>query len=346
MLPVNQVFRMGELRKRLLWSGTEQAVWIDIDFDTALPEPIQVAELEQLLIDRELECIDDPFEETVLREVEDGSLDQQKRDELWEMLAEVVQARIPLISNITGHLLTEYEYKNPIYWADHLLKTVQFSKSIQTLRELGVRTFVEVGHGFAMKHLIQSNWGGKSVDPVRIVPALGAVEEEYQSFLSVIAAYWTLSGTLELTHFVEGKRNAVLPAYPFEKTRHWIDPVIGFRPRGEAAGTATACPVVVPPASVARAEPVPSKPQAMNEANPVEAIVSGIYASYLGEGVDPAMSFFDLGGNSLIAIQMINKLRETFNLDIPLRGFYDNSSVTAMSLQIAEQLLEDEVEHV
>lgn len=256
------------------------------------------------------------------------------------------QARIPLISNITGHLLTEYEYKNPIYWADHLLKTVQFSKSIQTLRELGVRTFVEVGHGFAMKHLIQSNWGGKSADPVRIVPALGAVEEEYQSFLSVIAAYWTLSGTLELAPFVEGKRNAVLPVYPFEKTRHWIDPVIGFRPRGEAAGTATACPVVVPPASVTRDEPASPKPQATNEANPVEAIVSGIYASYLGEGIDPSLSFFDLGGNSLIAIQMINKLRETFNLDIPLRGFYDNSSVAAMSLQIAEQLLEDEAEHV
>lgn len=254
------------------------------------------------------------------------------------------QARIPLISNITGHLLTEYEYKNPIYWADHLLKTVQFSKSIQTLRELGVRTFVEVGHGFAMKHLIQSNWGGKSADPVRIVPALGAVEEEYQSFLSVLAAYWTLSGKLELAPFVEGKRNAVLPVYPFEKTRHWIDPVIGFRPRREAACAETARPVA--PVSVVRAEPSPAAQQAMGETNPVEAIVSGIYASYLGEGIDPSLSFFDLGGNSLIAIQMINKLRETFNLDIPLRGFYDNSSVFAMSLQIAEQLLEDEVEHV
>ncbi|MBN5524590.1 hypothetical protein JY594_31175, partial [Pseudomonas aeruginosa] len=63
---------MGELRKRLLWSGTEQAVWIDIDSDTALPEPISVAELERLLIGCELESIADPFEETVLREVEEG----------------------------------------------------------------------------------------------------------------------------------------------------------------------------------------------------------------------------------------------------------------------------------
>ncbi|EIT3745039.1 transposase, partial [Escherichia coli] len=81
---------MGELRKRLLWSGTEQAIWIDIDSDTALPEPISIVELERLIMERELESIADPFEETVLREVEEGSLDQQKRDEAWGMLADFV----------------------------------------------------------------------------------------------------------------------------------------------------------------------------------------------------------------------------------------------------------------
>ena len=90
MFPVNQVFRIGELRKRLLWSGTEQVIWIDIDSDTALPEPISVAELERLLMERELESIADPFEDKVLREVEAGSPDQLKRDEAWAMLADYV----------------------------------------------------------------------------------------------------------------------------------------------------------------------------------------------------------------------------------------------------------------
>ncbi|EFW77763.1 hypothetical protein [Pseudomonas savastanoi] len=93
MFPVNQVFRIGERRKRLLWSGTEQAIWIDIDSDTALPEPISVAELERLLMEQELESIADPFEETVLREVEEGSLDQQKRDDAWAMLADFMHFR-------------------------------------------------------------------------------------------------------------------------------------------------------------------------------------------------------------------------------------------------------------
>ena len=81
------------------------------------------------------------------------------------------------------------------------------------------------------------------------------------------------------------------------------------------------------------------------ENNPVESLVAEIYATYLGGDetgeIDRDASFFDLGGNSLIAIQLINRLRETFRLDIPLRGFYDHSSIAAMSLQIAGKMLED-----
>lgn len=90
MLPVNQVFRMGELRKRLLWCGTDQAIWIDIDSNTALPEQIAVVELEHLLLQRDMEPISDPFAEMVLREVAEGSVDQKKRDKAWSMLADVV----------------------------------------------------------------------------------------------------------------------------------------------------------------------------------------------------------------------------------------------------------------
>lgn len=96
---------MGELRKRLIWSDAAMAVWIDIDADTALPEPIKVVELERLLMDGELVCIVDPFEEAVLREVEEGSLDQQKRDAAWEMLADVAQDPGLFIRKSRGQIL-------------------------------------------------------------------------------------------------------------------------------------------------------------------------------------------------------------------------------------------------
>ena len=50
--PVNQVFRIDEHRRRLLWCDAELAIWIDIDSTTALPTSIPITDLERLLIDR------------------------------------------------------------------------------------------------------------------------------------------------------------------------------------------------------------------------------------------------------------------------------------------------------
>lgn len=105
MLTVNQVVQIGELRKRLLWRGTEQVVWIDIDSDTALPEQFLVTELERLLIDRELQSIADPFEEMVLREVEEGSLDQQMRDGAWAILADSVHDPLLFVRRPRGLII-------------------------------------------------------------------------------------------------------------------------------------------------------------------------------------------------------------------------------------------------
>lgn len=91
MYPVNQVLMTGEIRRRLIWCDAELAVWIDIDSPTALPEPIPLVEFERQLLDGSLLRIDDPFLNTTLREVSDGSVDQQKRDSAWEILADVVQ---------------------------------------------------------------------------------------------------------------------------------------------------------------------------------------------------------------------------------------------------------------
>jgi acyl carrier protein len=57
---------------------------------------------------------------------------------------------------------------------------------------------------------------------------------------------------------------------------------------------------------------------------PAEEIVAGIWAEVLGitqVGIDD--HFFDLGGHSLLATQVIAKLRQIFQIELPLRGLFD-----------------------
>lgn len=263
-------------------------------------------------------------------------------------------AHTPVVSNITGRLLTEYEYRNPAYWSDHLERTVQFAASVETLADLGVRHFVEIGHGHAMGNLLRGNLRDEAARDAVIVPAMASVEDEYAHFLEAVALGWTLSPEIDVEPHVDGRRKIVLPVYPFARDIHWVQPVIGFQPRrrdtqGERERVYTptvalsGAPAEDPGTSVniVTSDEATSKP-AEARSNPVEGPVADIYRTFLG-GTDLGtdLSFFELGGNSLLAIQLVNRLRETFEVDLSLRGFYEHSSIASISREIARQLLRE-----
>ena len=52
--------------------------------------------------------------------------------------------------------------------------------------------------------------------------------------------------------------------------------------------------------------------------------------------------FFELGGNSLVATQLVMEMRETFRMSVPLRDFFDTPTVAALSavLETAEVVKE------
>lgn len=263
-------------------------------------------------------------------------------------------AHTPIVSNITGRLLTEYEYRNPVYWSDHVVRTVNFASSVDTLVDLGVRHFIEVGHGHAMGNLLRANLRDSASREAVIVSALASVEDEYAHYLEAVALGWTLSPGIDIAPHIDGRQKIALPVYPFARDRHWVKPVIGFQPRyrdvpNEPELSSSAFVSSYEKASASKIEPVVagSAPQSIqplddDQSNPVEGLVAEIYQTFLGDiAIESDLSFFELGGNSLLAIQLVNRLRETFQVDIPLRGFYQHSSIAEISHQIARLLLQE-----
>jgi acyl transferase domain-containing protein len=261
------------------------------------------------------------------------------------------KANIPIVSNVTGQLLGEYEVRNPLYWTEHLLRTVRFSDGVACLTQLGVRHFVEIGHGFSMSNLVRANLSPQVAAESLIVQAMGSVDEEYTCYLDTVAMAYTLTPGLALEPHIRVGRKISLPTYPFARNAHWVNPVLGFQLPSHT--TSTEMPVQVAAAMASKSsalgvqapQSVDSVPKTevedSDEDNPVEGIVQGIYRDFLGgEHIDRELTFFDLGGNSLVAIQLINRLRETFQVDIPLRGFYQGSSIASVSNLIAQRLLE------
>ena len=83
-----------------------------------------------------------------------------------------------------------------------------------------------------------------------------------------------------------------------------------------------------------RTESVPAR-------NPQEQLISNIWIEVLGYELSDENSFisvndnfFDLGGHSLLATQVISRVRDEFDVEIPLRAIFETPTIAGMALQV------------
>ena len=75
---------------------------------------------------------------------------------------------------------------------------------------------------------------------------------------------------------------------------------------------------------------------------PVEEILAGIWTDLLEAtniGVDS--NFFDLGGHSLLATRLISRVRETFQVDLPLRSVFESPTIGGLAATVEQAMREN-----
>jgi hypothetical protein len=124
----------------------------------------------------------------------------------------------------------------------------------------------------------------------------------------------------------EGARRVPLPAYPFERRRHWVEP-----PRTAPVAATAGAPV--------HPRPELDTPYAV-PAGDLEPLVARVWGEALGiDGIGRDDGFFDLGGNSLIAARVLAGLRATLPVDVDLTDVLgDPPTVAGQAERIAPRL--------
>ncbi|MGO2242911.1 MAG: integrase catalytic domain-containing protein [Halomonas sp.] len=87
MLRINDVFRFGKERYRILALAGQHAIWINIDSDKAWPEVVTRVQIEQWIFDETLRRTEDSHQELASLPVEHGSKAQIIRDQRYELIA-------------------------------------------------------------------------------------------------------------------------------------------------------------------------------------------------------------------------------------------------------------------
>jgi mycobactin phenyloxazoline synthetase len=68
---------------------------------------------------------------------------------------------------------------------------------------------------------------------------------------------------------------------------------------------------------------------------PEEKVLAGIWAQALGvERVSVEEPFFEIGGDSLLAVQLISRVRDALRVELSLRELFDAMTVAEMARQV------------
>lgn len=74
---------------------------------------------------------------------------------------------------------------------------------------------------------------------------------------------------------------------------------------------------------------------------PAEEILADIWKEVLGlQRVGVEDNFFDLGGHSLIAVQVLSRVRAAFDVEVPLRRVFEASTVARLARAVEDSLIE------
>ncbi|MFI7455074.1 SDR family NAD(P)-dependent oxidoreductase, partial [Nonomuraea sp. NPDC049714] len=170
------------------------------------------------------------------------------------MLAEFAQVtasvsysspQIPLVSTVTGSPVTD-EVTDPAYWVRQVREPVRFADAVTSLREAGVRTFVELGPDAVLSALgpqtvAVSGTTSSPPDPTSIpsptptptpsrvdaedwIPVLRRDRDEPSTLVTAVGRLYARGGIVDWPRFYAGTgaRRVDLPTYAFTRQRYWL----------------------------------------------------------------------------------------------------------------------------
>jgi acyl transferase domain-containing protein len=161
---------------------------------------------------------------------------------------------IPFVSNLTGTWITPDQAVDPEYWVRHVRGCVRFSDALRCLAG-GNRILVEVGPGRTLTRLAALHDRDAAAVPLMRHPQ--DETPDGRALLEGIGRLWAEGVAVDWQRFwsLDRRQTVPLPAYPYERKRHWIDPDESPEPPvGDAAPFSVPVWREQPPVTPRRAE--------------------------------------------------------------------------------------------
>lgn len=132
----------------------------------------------------------------------------------------------PVISGLTGRLITPAEATDPRYWARQLREPVRFAQGLESCATAGAAVLVEVGPGNTLATFATETFRGRQGTEVASSmrhPRQSTTDPE--TWLRAVGRLWTAGVPIDFAALHGGapQRRIPLPTYPFAGARYWLE---------------------------------------------------------------------------------------------------------------------------
>jgi acyl transferase domain-containing protein len=276
-------------------------------------------------------------------------------DDFRRIAAELVfrPPTLPVVSNVTGRVLGADEIRSPEYWTRQVRETVRFHECVTTLETQGVTAFLELGPDGVLTAMAKDCLTRDAVTAA----ALRKDRPEPESLLTALGRLHVAGADVGWGRLFAdlGAVPVALPTYPFQHERYWLDPAPpaadpAARPAGvprQAAEPRQQQPEPESAGELPLGERLPAL-AAADRARVVLEVVTGHVAAVLGHrsaaAIEPDQAFADLGFDSVIAVELSERLSGESGLRLPSTLVFDHPTSAALAGWLTERLCPDEGE--
>ncbi|MDE1994888.1 MAG: aminotransferase class III-fold pyridoxal phosphate-dependent enzyme, partial [Rhizobiaceae bacterium] len=270
-------------------------------------------------------------------------------------------ATIPYISCVTGDWQTGERGTSPDYWASHCRDAVRFADGLATLCRNRKPVLLEVGPGRTLSVFAAQTIARDALAAVvQSLPEHDRASAAPETLAEAHGKLWMAGCDLDWPTLPAGaEERLVLPTYPFQRQRHWIDAPPAARRAAELSATS--------PPVAATATAVPFAPEvnhtdeinAMNVATPVsvsnrlltlETSLLALLSEMSGENLGPndrAVTFLELGFDSLFVGQFAQRIEKEYKIKVSFRELLSNiPSVADLAAHLDKTLPPEPVQPV
>ena len=279
---------------------------------------------------------------------------------------ELSPPQLPIVSTVTGDLLTKEQATDPKYWANHLRQPVRFSDAVNRMwsSELSPNGWtgnpdhilVELGPRWTLATLARQH----AKDPKQQIalPTLAATADENEEWIATsnaIGQLWTAGYPIDWSRLsTDGERkkrlpNLTLPTYSFQRKKHFIAPSTSMtkapvpadlttdRQKPNTANQSKSVAAKPNPPQVLPQEP---KAKPMSRIPTLVAKINEVFENTSGFDLtefDVDTTFFEMGLDSLVLTQTATALKKEFEFEVTFRQLLEETSTVDALAKLLDQ---------